>query len=273
MNPPEPRLLLLLVLLVMLGVQSQRAMAADSGTPPDAHQLFAEANAKFRSALATKDKASASALYAEAIARWRAILAEHGIRSAKLYADIGNAYLLSGDTGRALANYRRGQRLDTADPAIRAGLEAARKQSGSAGALPESRAEQALAWSAYLPRRTLLWGSAIAWLAGWLLLLARIGGVPIPRRTGPSLVVLGLALASPLATSERLARSIEDGVIIAPKAAAYNGPSDAVYQPTFKDGLPTGTEVRLLERRTGWIHVRLSDGRDTWVPESAVEEI
>lgn len=273
MNPPKPRLLLVLALLAMLGAQSQRAMAADSGTPPDARQLFAEASAKFRSAIATKDKASANTLYFEAIARWRAILDEHGIRSAKLYADIGNAYFLSGDIGRALVSYRRGQRLDAADPAIRAGLEAARKQSGSAAALPTSWQERALSWSAYVPRREVLWGAALAWLSGWLLLLSRINGVATPRRLGPTLIVLGLLLASPLVVSEWLAHSIKDGVITASKAPAYNGPSDAVYQPTFKDGLPPGTEMRLLERRTGWVHVRLSDGRDTWVPELALEVI
>jgi len=35
-------------------------------------------------------------------------------------------------------------------------------------------------------------------------------------------------------------------VIVAAKAPAYNGPSDAIYQPTFKDGLPAGIEVRLI---------------------------
>jgi hypothetical protein len=62
-------------------------------------------------------------------------------------------------------------------------------------------------------------------------------------------------------------------VVTAAKAPAFGGPSDAVYQPTFKDGLPAGVEVRELETRAGWVRVRLGDGTETWLRSADLERI
>jgi uncharacterized protein YgiM (DUF1202 family) len=37
--------------------------------------------------------------------------------------------------------------------------------------------------------------------------------------------------------------------------------------------LPGGTEVRILETRSPWLRVRLANGRDAWVAESALTPV
>ncbi|MEX2218437.1 MAG: hypothetical protein WD749_06710 [Phycisphaerales bacterium] len=264
----------LLALLVSL-LAALPARAETPADPPRHSTLFAEANAKFRDALATKDPEVARSLFTEAIARWAAIT-EGGTRSAELHVNIGNASLLAGDPGRALAAYRRAERLDAADPAVKAGLDAVRRHAGSTPPVPETLSEKALQWAGHLPRRALLGAFAIIWIAGWTVLLIRLLGhaaAPALRPLGPALLILGSLVAAPVVIAEAMESRLAHAVIVTAKAAAYNGPSDAVYQRTFQEGLPAGLEVRLLERRGHWSKVRLGDGRETWVRLSDLERI
>jgi hypothetical protein len=47
----------------------------------------------------------------------------------------------------------------------------------------------------------------------------------------------------------------------------------ASYPPSFKDPLHSGTEFILIEKRTGWFHIKLSDDSDGWIPETSAEII
>ena len=47
--------------------------------------------------------------------------------------------------------------------------------------------------------------------------------------------------------------------------------ADSALAPsTLPAPLPGGVEVRILERRSPWIRIRLANGRDAWVAESAL---
>jgi hypothetical protein len=259
---------------ILIGMLPAAAAAEESpgGPATDWRQLFDSANASFRDALAAKDKTAARTLLGDAIVRWQALIDEAGIRNPKLYVNIGNAALLAGDTGRAVAAYRRAERLDATDPGVRAGLEAARRQAGTTAPVPLTWSEKALQRAGYLPRRALLTTFAILWIGGWTALLARLLGALASRRLAPTLLLLGALSASPVVAAEALDSRLVHAVVVA-RAPAFNGPSDAVYQPTFKDGLPTGVEVRVLAERSGWTRVRLGDGQETWVRAADLERI
>ena len=146
-----------IVLPVLLTLAcTARPALAETVTGVPVQRLFAEGNAKFREALAAKDKAAAQALYAEAIARWRAVAEQGGIRNAKLYCNIANASLLSGDTGRAVANFERARQLDPSEAAALSGLEAAHREAAPASSVPGTLWERALRYAGYLPRRAML---------------------------------------------------------------------------------------------------------------------
>jgi hypothetical protein len=62
------------------------------------------------------------------------------------------------------------------------------------------------------------------------------------------------------------------GVIVSPEVVAYQGDGQN-YPPSFKAPLNTGTEFDLIERRPGWLHIKLADGIDGWISQSAAEII
>jgi hypothetical protein len=50
--------------------------------------------------------------------------------------------------------------------------------------------------------------------------------------------------------------------------------ADSTLAPSpFPEPLPGGVEVRILEERSPWVRVRLANGRDAWVTESAVSRV
>ena len=60
--------------------------------------------------------------YAEATQQYEALI-DRGYSDAALYFNLGNAYLESGDLGRAILNYLRARRLSPRDTDIRDNLE------------------------------------------------------------------------------------------------------------------------------------------------------
>ena len=65
--------------------------------------------------------------YAEAIQQYEALIGQ-GYRDAAVHYNLGNAYLESGDLGRAILNYLRAEELSPRDPDILANLELARSR-------------------------------------------------------------------------------------------------------------------------------------------------
>jgi hypothetical protein len=62
------------------------------------------------------------------------------------------------------------------------------------------------------------------------------------------------------------------GVVIVPEVVARS--ADAANAPArFPQPLPGGTEVSFVDDRDQWVRIRLSDGRQAWLPKSAVETI
>jgi hypothetical protein len=62
---------------------------------------------------------------------------------------------------------------------------------------------------------------------------------------------------------------LDEAVVIADEAVARAADS-ALAPSTLPAPLPGGVEVRILERRSPWIRIRLANGRDAWVAESAL---
>ena len=62
------------------------------------------------------------------------------------------------------------------------------------------------------------------------------------------------------------------GVIIADSLVARQGDGHS-YEPSFSSGLHSGTEFLVLEDRGDWWHIRLADGRETWIVAGAGELI
>lgn len=239
--------------------------------------LFNQANDSFREANATtNDPNQAERLYENAILNYEKIINEGGIRNPKLYYNLGNAYFLKEDLGRAILNYRRAEALDKADANIQKNLAFARsKRIDKVEVKTEKRVLQTLFFWHYdfsLKTKFLLmclcfatlcasltittWrGKAAPWIAAMV-----IGGLL-------TLCFLTSVILEAQARSDRLY-----GVITADEVVARQGDGPN-YPESFKAPLHTGTEFDLLEQRSGWYHIRLSDNSDGWIPDNAAELI
>ncbi len=62
------------------------------------------------------------------------------------------------------------------------------------------------------------------------------------------------------------------GVITAQDVVARQGDGQN-YPESFKEPLHAGTEFDVLEHRPGWLHIRLSDNNDGWIPNNTAEII
>ena len=58
------------------------------------------------------------------------------------------------------------------------------------------------------------------------------------------------------------------GVIVAESIIARQGDGQN-YPASFKEPLHSGTEFDLIERRPGWLHIRLTDDSDGWITDNA----
>ena len=239
------------------------------------YALLNEANTTFQQAnAAVKDAAQANELYAKAILLYEKIIDQGGVRNARLYYNLGNAYFLVDDIGRAILNYRRALQLDSSDVNLRNNLAFARSQRlDKVSAATEKRVLETLFfWHYDFSLQTkfflacLFFGTlcVTATLILWL-------GRGAALSTGALLAgALWLCLTISVVVETGHRNAVVSGVVTAPEIVARQGDGPN-YAPRFKDSLHAGTEFELLEQRPGWLHIELSDGSDAWIPETAAE--
>jgi len=262
--------------LLLGGGGSALARPAAAG----AAAVFAEANERFAEATALRatDEAAAQEKYFQAIGLYRRLIDEFGVHSGGVYYNLGNAYALAGDVGRAIANYRRAARLTPGNADLLANLSvtrskvATRVEPAGGGRLVRTL----LAPHYDIPARVRMWVMCGALGLGWMGLALRVdarrrGVVPLGVVAG--LFVVGVLGAVSLVAEDRGGRSDREAVVVAESVMGRKGPDERGYEPSFVRALTAGVEVRVVEERSGWVLIRLGDGRETWVPRASIEVI
>ncbi|MGA2092152.1 MAG: hypothetical protein ABSH16_01930 [Sedimentisphaerales bacterium] len=266
---------LLTVLIVLL--VTAMAAAADILPNEQAISLFNQANDAFRQAnTATDDAGKANSLYEKAILGYEKIIREGHIENPKLYYNLANAYLLRDDIGRAILNYRRAEKLDKSNSDIQKNLAFARgRRIDKVEQKTETQILQTLAfWHYDFSTRTKF---IIACVSFAVLCLTLTAVIWFGRRASLSVVVvisavLLVCFVGSVAVDGYNQATRLSGVIISPQVTAYQGDGPN-YPASFKEPLHAGTEFVLVERRPGWLHIRLANGSDGWVPQSDAELI
>ncbi len=135
--------------------------------------LLEQASEKFRQAtrVAPEDPAAAKLLYQESIVRFEKIISAGNVRNSKLFYNLANTYLLKGDVGRAILNYRRAERLTPEDRNLQGNLTFARSQVRDSIPVPPQRRvlDTVLAWHTGLPVLPRLAVLVLAFDLIWLL--------------------------------------------------------------------------------------------------------
>jgi len=241
------------------------------------YSLFNQANQFFREAnTISNDPDQAQKLYEKAILNYEKVISDGQIRNSKLYYNLGNAYFLKEDIGRAILNYRRAERLDNADTNIQKNLAFARsRRIDTVDVRTEERIlEMLFFWHYDFSIKTkflvMCICFAIVCISATMMLWR---GKSAPRVV--TAAICGLLTVSFLVSVVLETRSRANticGVITAGQVVARQGDGPN-YPESFKDPLHAGTEFNLLERRSGWFHVRLSDNSDGWIPDNAADLI
>ncbi len=268
-------------LLLALAVAAEAVAQAPAGDSMDQSALLREAADLYRQAdrleTAGQSAAAAEALRG-ALLRYERVGAATGWNNGRLAYNAGNTHLRLGDVGRAVLMYRRAAELMPGDRNVRRGLAYARGLRADRIDEPVSAGlvRVVLFWHYLLPTRTRAIAFLVLWGAVWAGVLLRmlVAGVRRQRWLRPAgavCVLLAAVLAGSLA-AELIAAATPPGVITAASAVARQGDGHS-YEPSFASALHGGTEFRLLEDRGEWWHIRLVDGRETWIVAGAAELI
>lgn len=214
--------------------------------------------------------------YGEAILHFERIIKEGGIRNAKLYYNVGNAYLLKGDVGRAIVNYRRSERLDGSNSDVKKNLAFARSRRVDAVEVKSSRLvlKTLFFWHYDFSIRTRFLISCVSF-GGLMLILTSIlwfGRKGFFSASGVILTGIVLCFGLSVGVEHYLDLRQVSGVIVSDEVVARQG-DGMNYPASFKDPLHSGTEFEVIRQQSGWLNIELSDGSKGWVPETSCELI
>lgn len=269
----------LLALASLAGVNANAAETTAVLTAPQQETILAEATARYDAArqAALTDSADAKEAFADAAQRYQ-LLVDQGIHNADLYFNLGNAYLESGATGRAIANYERALRLDPTNVAALTNLDFATARL-AANAKDAATAERSsLEWATlangwlnrFVGPHVVLSLAVAAWFAFWIALGLRLWEV---RFAWKSVAAAALSIAALAATSYTLTtRTLTEpaAVVVSPAAELRTGDGDN-FPAVGNAKLAEGQSVDFLRERGNWIQIRTPAGHTGWLPGDAVE--
>ena len=234
----------------------------------DIDKLITEANELFEmgNEMALKDPDASKKLYRKASLKYRDIV-KQGIENPHLYKNLGNAWYMAGDKGRALLSYHRARKLSPTDHDINHNIEFVRSTTvDEAPGSGESFVSKFLlfwhGWSFNL--RLAIF--TIANIIVWSLLALNL----YKRNRKIIWVVLVMLIpsmifgASSAATVFQLDSHV-DGVITEREVTPRQG-NGYIYEMAFSGPLHSGCEFQLLEKRKNWYRIELPGGAKCWIP-------
>jgi hypothetical protein len=202
-------------------------------------------------------------------------LAKRGVRNARLYRNLGNAYLLADDLPRALLSYHRGLRLSPNDSALRASLSEARErvvypQSGNMG---RPRNEERPPWLPHVRSGWLLFAAAACYVLGCVA-VTRWRMVRRGRLLAGGLMTLLIAVVLSgwlmIRAEESRQRDAHPLVVIARDGVLLRRGNSLVFPPRYDMPIHRGVEGRLLFERGAWLQIELTGGEIGWVPSASI---
>ncbi len=238
------------------------AMAQEPGHGP----MMAEANLRYE-----------QGQYAEAAQQYEALI-DLGYRDAALHYNLGNAYLESGDPGRAILNYLRAEELSPREPDIQANLELARSRTvdrlqSEGDSLVASISDFGRRWATTRESGAaalLLW--AVTGLLVGALILRPYIRLRLLVQGAAALAFVAMLVSLTLLLSMSYSNPYDNtGVVTAGTVEALRGPGTQ-YGEEFT--LHSGAQVRLVDSRHGWLLVALPGGElQGWLPAHAIEAV
>lgn len=259
-------LLMTSTLILLSGTQLASGIVADT--------MLDEAVTTYDLAMETTDSEERLERFRHAGRLFAQVIETHGLHNAALYVNRANAALQGNELGKAVLGYRRALHLEPAHKQARKNLEHARHMLPDWVPRPAATSlfDTFFFWYQGMSppgqRLAAAIGFACAAIPGAIALRYRRRGV---MNLAGIAAIAWLVLATTSAWNRRPGQA-EDMVVTAPRTIARSADSSGA-PPRFRDPLPAGTEVSLITKRDAWAHIRLANGRDTWVRLNAVTPV
>lgn len=259
-------------LILLFALFGAPAFSQGDETRAKAEARLEAALTDYAAALAETDRDARLAGFSRAEQGFASVVRE-GVETPALFTNLGNAAFQAADPGRAVLAYRRALALDPNATVPRQNLAHFRSLLPNWVPTPsEAEGAQSLLFYRAIP------SSLRAALAGAAFLLGALAfALAVRRKEGAwrglgyfAWVVWALLLASVLVDGEEDRRDF--AVIMVAETPARSADS-ALAPLSLPDPLPAGVEVERLETRAEWSRVRLANGRDVWVRNSAVTSV
>lgn len=193
--------------------------------------------------------------------------------TAAVYYNLGNAYYKNGQKGKAILNYKRALRLNTADKQARENIAFIQRKTANAPAALQDiffiRWYQSLLSA--LPANAWAIAALLCFCTTLIVLyLIRVRSLRFGYRWLSFSAIMTILIISLAITGYRQGRGREEGVVLSGQAFLY----EAADPAKVKISIPEGTVVRFLgERKESKILVRLVNGSEGWIEQSDVEII
>ncbi|MFK7770047.1 MAG: BatD family protein [Mariniblastus sp.] len=250
--------------------------------------IFTEANQAYLAAEESMKTDSVDAIDGFVVAAKKyQMLVDSGIRNSRLFANLANSYLQSGELGRAIANYHRAQLLDPANQQVKSNLQfAVSKIEGTVEPKNEStpggfglrntisKIRDANDWLlGNVGRSVIVWALGIASVLFWGLLIARNFGLQIPvlRLVWFPLLVLAVALTSVLLDKNSIGNS-QLGIVVSKQLTLRSG-AGGHFEALSEIETAEGQAVKVLGRQADWMQVKSASGQVGWVPAKQIENV
>jgi tetratricopeptide (TPR) repeat protein len=237
-----------------------------AAAPASADTTYKEANRAYK-----------AGEFEQAVARYEALVVA-GVAHPDLYYNLGNAYFRAGQLGPAIYNYERALRIDPGLSDARYNLAVAREAVAEKVADRLERAERDPLWIRAVTflsigRLSILFLLGTALLFGGLIALrllstglARTATLVTTAFVGVGYVAVAVLLAGHILFLE----TVKLGVVLPDRLQMHEGADDRTAE---RGQVHAGLRVRVVDRQPGWARVRLANGHEGWVPDSAIGDL
>jgi tetratricopeptide (TPR) repeat protein len=240
------------LVVLLLGLWTGPVYGGQAEVSPEPESVFHEANRHYE-----------QGDYASAIAAYERLL-EGGRSSAALHFNLGNAWFKSGRTGQAIWHYRVARELSPRDADVRANLRFARNQVGAP--VSEGRLQRWVGLLSLNEWTVVSVGLFWIWVAGMIAGQVSVRSWPSLRFWTWLLLVawVGSALTLALAWHEQSGKPT--AVVVADGEVHYGPFAESQTNYAVADGL----ELKVLDRREGWVQVEDARRGIGWIDQSRV---
>lgn len=238
--------------------------------------LTAKADGDVHALKAKADKAYSLERYEEAIPIYKEILKDG--ESADVYYNLGNCYYRLDDIAQSILWYERAYLLNPGDSDLRNNLQMARSKTVDK-IVPEEELFFVRWYHSLLNMMSVnawIWmGIVFFALMMVSLLLYFFGQRMVLRKCGfycALLLLFFVVMSNVFAINQRSRQQNRDGAVVIESAAAVKStPTDAGTDLFL---LHAGTAMKIIDQSMqDWYQIRLSDGKEGWIPAKVVEII